>query len=312
MDRKILFATYQIRIKNNRTDYQLLDRFNGEDDFFNTFKTYTEHIFENTKTLISKNIKKKFTLKEPCTINETDRTLFGYFNAGLTGVKKTIKNDEIPEEGEFNQEKYHTSYQPIFFYLYIPKGKKEAHLILQKDVNFGIKTNLYNTLKDYVFSLGYLDNRIELSNTLHHSVYQRMMEFGKLKSIELIKKRIPSTPEELNSPAKYSKSGRFVTSLTSSTDLGDVYKKWITGLNVFGDKHKQVEIREMDDIVDEVEFELELNGSKKKFYVADTRKPMPYVDVTDDLEFDAFDEPTKDSLIKKAEELIKEMINPQI
>ena len=39
---------------------------------------------------------------------------------------------------------------------------------------------------------------------------------------------------------------------------------------------------------------------------------MPYVDVTDDLEFDAFDEPTKDSLIKKAEELIKEMINPQI
>ncbi|WCC43973.1 hypothetical protein PJW08_09160 [Tenacibaculum finnmarkense] len=139
-----------------------------------------------------------------------------------------------------------------------------------------------------------------------------MMKYGKLKSIELIKKRIPSTPEELNSPIKYTKSGKFITSLTSSTGLGDVYKKWITELNVFGDKYKQVEIREMDDTVDEVEFELELGGSKKKFYVADTRKPMPYVDVTDSLEFDDFEEPTKDSLIRKAEELIKEMINPQI
>jgi hypothetical protein len=312
MDRKILFATYQIRIKNNKRDYQFLDRFNGEDDFFNTFKTYTEHIFENTKTLVSKNIKKKFTLREPCTINETDRTLFGYFNAGLTGEKKTIKNDEIPEEGEFKQEKYHSSYQPVFFYIYIPKGKKEAHLILQKEVNFGIKTNLKNTLIEYVLSLGYLDNRIEFSATLHHSVYKKMMEYGKLKRIELITKRIPSTPEDLNSPTKYSKSGRFVTSLSSNTDLGDVYKTWITGLNVSGDKHKQVEIREMNDTVDEVEFELELDGSTKKFYVADTRKPMPYIDVTDNLEFDDTEEPTKDSLIKKAEELIKEMINPKI
>ncbi|WCC43972.1 hypothetical protein PJW08_09155 [Tenacibaculum finnmarkense] len=88
MDRKILFATYQIRIKNNKRDYQFLDRFNGEDDFLDTFKTYTEHIFENTKTIVSKNIKKKFTLKEPCIINETDRTLFGYFNAGLSWGKK--------------------------------------------------------------------------------------------------------------------------------------------------------------------------------------------------------------------------------
>jgi hypothetical protein len=310
MDRKILFATYQIRIKNNTRDYQLLDRFNGHSDFFDIFKSYTEDLFVNTKTIKRKNITKKFTLKEPCTINEIDRTFIGYFNAGLTGIKKSIKNDEDPTATDFEQEKYHTSYQPIFFYLHIPKGKEEAQLIVQKEVSFGIKTDIWNTLNDYFDTLGFLDNRLEISNTLHHSVYKKMMKYGKLNKVELIKKRIPSTPEELNSPSQYSGTGRFVTSLTSSSGLGDVYKKWIIGLNVSGDRNKLVEIRELNDNFDEVEFELELNGSTKKFYVADTRKPMPYIDVTDDLKYDSEEEPTKESLIKRAEALIHEIINP--
>jgi hypothetical protein len=37
---------------------------------------------------------------------------------------------------------------------------------------------------------------------------------------------------------------------------------------------------------------------------------MPYIDVTDDLIYDNEKEPTKESLIKKAEELILEIINP--
>jgi hypothetical protein len=188
MNRKILFATYQIRIKNQKYDYQLLDRFNSQTDFFDIFKDYTEHLFKNTKTIRKKNVIKKFTLKEPCTINETDRTILGYFNAGLTGIKKTIKNDNDPTDNEFEQEKYHTSYQPIFFYLYIPKNKEEAQLIVQKEVNFGIKTDIWYTLDDFFKSLGFLDNRLELSNTLHHSVYKKMMKYGNLKKVGLIKK----------------------------------------------------------------------------------------------------------------------------
>lgn len=51
MEERILLATYVVKIYDNNKNQQVLNHFNGTDDFLRTFRQFTEYIFVNVNQL---------------------------------------------------------------------------------------------------------------------------------------------------------------------------------------------------------------------------------------------------------------------
>jgi hypothetical protein len=136
-----------------------------------------------------------------------------------------------------------------------------------------------------------------------------MMDEGKLKKVELIKRKIPPTLEEYyrNSGNARQIPGTLKTSMLSSTGLPDAFKRTINELFTNPDLER-IELNGVDEEFDELEFELELNGKKKTFFVANKSRIQPDIDVTSEIEFDDEGKPTLRSLIEQAEELVQDVI----
>jgi len=70
-----------------------------------------------------------------------------------------------------------------------------------------------------------------------------------------------------------------------------------------------LKIEGIDEEFDEVEFELQLNGKKKTFYIANRTRIQPDIDVTGQLDYGDDGQPTLESLIRETETLLTDIIN---
>ena len=305
---RILLATYSIRIKNQGNN-QLLYRFNGETDFLNTFRDFTNHILANLYQLrdAGGNTTIHLTLEGPANIN--DRVIHGYFSSGVSGETYKIKNMQT-NTTEMEVGPDHGAFRDVFFYLYIPEGRNIGYLILQRKAKFGIKTVLTEAIYSYMRSIGYQNYKFEINNLLHDTVYRQMMDLGSLKKVELIKRRIPSSLEQyLTNPNDVEEiPGVFKTSFNSATSLPHIWKGLLDRLfRQDISENDRIEIENVDEQFDEIEFQLELNGKRKSFYVARKSKIQPDLDVTNDVET-VNGIATTESLIRVSQELINDVL----
>lgn len=311
--RKILLSTYLIKVNDNRDNLQILSRFNGSDDFLKIFENYTIEIFSNIKkeSDIRGNNLQHLTLVSPPIVDLQRRRIYGYFYAGISGDIYQIRDIKTSDD-LLLVEPNHVALRKLFFYLQIPKDKISGTLILQKSAKFGIKTILKKTVNKYIKEQGYQKYRVQINNILHGMVYQRMINHGNLKKVELIKYRIPSTLEGYysNGQEPIETHGKLITSMSSSTSLPEAYRQFIDPLYRNGSKER-IEIKDIDEEFDEIEFELELNGKRKTFYIANKQKIQPDIDVTAELEFDENGVPTINSLLSQCEELERDIIEIQ-
>lgn len=84
-------------------------------------------------------------------------------------------------------------------------------------------------------------------------------------------------------------------------------KRWMQLANNSEADNQRIELEGLNDNYDEVEFELEVNGKRKTFYLYHREKVLPDIDVSKELKY-IDDEPTVDSLVTQAEELIRDLI----
>jgi hypothetical protein len=203
----------------------------------------------------------------------------------------------------------HAAFRNLFFYIQIPTSKNRGALILQRKAKFGIKTILKESLSKYFKDQGFLQNRIQIDNILHGTIYRKMLNDGKLKKVEFIKKRIPATIEEYyrNGEEPIMIPGVLKTSMLSSTSLPNEYKRLLDDLFT-NSNNERVEISGIDEEFDEVEFELELNGKKKTFYIANRSRIQPDIDVTSKVVI-VNGSATLASLITQSEELMDAIFN---
>ncbi|MFB9109128.1 hypothetical protein [Flavobacterium gyeonganense] len=138
-----------------------------------------------------------------------------------------------------------------------------------------------------------------------------MMDYGKLKKVNLIKRRLPNSIQEYyeNGNLDQQIPGILKTSMISSTGLPQNYKNFVDYLFTHENKER---IEVVDNDFDEVEFELELNGKTKTFYVVHKNKIQPDIDVSGDLEYDENGIAKIESLTRQSEELIRELIELRI
>jgi alpha-L-arabinofuranosidase len=99
--------------------------------------------------------------------------------------------------------------------------------------------------------------------------------------------------------------------MLSPTSLPQNYKTLVNQLFTNPDRER-IEIDGIDEDFDEVEFELELNGKKKTFYVRHKNKIQPDIDVTNDIERNEQGLITTESLTRISEELINDVIQLRV
>ncbi len=309
---KTFLATYLLKIQDNNKNDQILSCFNSSDDFINIFQDYLYDLLQNILDTSDRRETSSLhlTLESPPIVDINNRRIYGYFSSGISGEEYLIKDLES-NDSILNVNRNHGAFRNLFFYINIPTNRNFGSLILQRRAHFGIKTILQKTLNQYIKSQGYQIYRIFLNNVVHHNVYRRMMDEGNLKKVDLIKRRIPSSIEKFykngNNPEQI--PGVLRTSMSSSTSLPDNYKFLINNLFT-NPSNENIEIAGIDEEFDEIEFELELNGKKKKFYIANKHKIQPNIDVTSSLIYED-GVPTTESLVLQCEELVNDIINIQ-
>src|ERR1035437_438858 len=285
---KILLSTYSIKIKDQKND-QIISAFNGTDDFLPLFNDFTKDIFQNVRktTDESGNHTLHLTLEVPSIIDEEGRCIYGYFSSGISGDLYRVV-DTKTNEPALNVERHHAAFREVFFYLFIPRAKTIGYLVLQRKAKFGIKLELQEAVRIFMNKQGFKKYRFQINNFLHNSVYLKMMELGNLKKVELIKRTIPDSLEKyLSTDGKVAEiPGILKTSFNSSTSLPKNFKDLINGLFIKKNSpNNRIEIENIDEQFDEIEFQLELGGKKKTFYITNRHRIQPDVDVSENVDF---------------------------
>ena len=147
---KILLSTYVVKILDNNKNEQILNHFNGTDDFLRTFENYLNTIFTNIRaeTDGSGTTSLHLTLEAPPTVDIDNRRIYGYFSSGVSGDEYQIRDLET-QDNLLDVETGHAAFRKLFFYMQIPNGRNSGALILQKKAKYGIKTIFKSILKLY-------------------------------------------------------------------------------------------------------------------------------------------------------------------
>jgi len=269
-----------------------------------------DDVFANVKKSPSfkDNTSLHLALDERAISNSSTRTVYGHVSSGVGGDKFSVRI-----EGQTNTEfksdpNIHITFRNLFFYLQLPRDKTYGYLIIQKKRDVGAKRLLEKALNKYLREQGYSQYVAKINYMLNGRVYDRMMSEGNLKNIDFIKKTIPATMEQFYSDGPNTEKGTLTTSIRSPFSLSPYWKDYIDRL--FKKEHRDSTIELLDglDSFNEIEFELELNGKIKTFHVFDKGRTLPDVEVSTDLEFDEFNEPTVESLVNVSSSLIDDML----
>jgi hypothetical protein len=311
MNDRILLSSYAVKIRDDDKNYHDLSNIDGSIDFIDVFNKFCIEIFKSIKRIegVKGSYITHLTLESPALLDKNARMICGFFSSGVSGEKYNLVDTETNVK-ELSVEPRHAAFRNVFFYLFVPQNKNTAYLILQRKSQFGIKLRLNWALNDYLKLNGLHKFKLELNNVIHNKVYKKMMKEGNLKKVELIKKRIPRSIEQyMNNNEELDEiKGTFRSSFTSRTSLPDSWKDFLD--KMFQQRNSNngtVEIQELDNDYDDLEFELELNGKKKTFYMINQQRIQPDIDVTPNVEFED-GEPTQDSLLQQAQEIISDIV----
>lgn len=309
MSERIFLSTFVVKLLDREKNEQILSHINQTEDFLNTFHQFTEEIHRNIENQadLHNTATLHLTLDRPANVDMSLRRIYGYFSSGISGEQFDIRDLSTNETELEVDPTIHGSFRRIFFYLVIPLQSTIGYLILQRKSKFGIKTGLKRFLNKYIHDRGYPNYSVVINNLLNSHVYERMLREGQLKKVDFIRRRIPNSLEEYinNDGNTFNTQGTLRVSISTYSGLSGSWKNFIE--RYFGNtNNSRIEIGGSDGELDEIEFELELNGKKKTFHMMNHHRTQPDIDVTSNLVF-VGNEPTEESLIRECQGLINDM-----
>lgn len=302
----VKFITLKINILNKNKEEEILSRFSGNSDLFNLLDEYCSHIFRHRKTYIdNQNNNRTFSLDRPHVLLEDDRELYGYFDSGLTGEEVNIK-DLDSNDLKLKVQTKDLMTRDLFFLLRIPKNSKFGYIVIQKKSTHGVKKFFEESFNDFLKSKGYLENRISLKPAPNFDLLEKMLEFGRLKEVQLIKKGIFTSFEE-----HFDKTGimcqgesqeviKFNSNSIVSAYKNALYKAYRQNYK----EHQTILLDGVSDEFNEVSFTLELDKLIKTFYVKEKDKIRSDIDITHNIDFEHNGIPKTQSLLENCKKLI--------
>ena len=294
--------TYRISLTNRIGEKQILNHFNGEDDFLSVALNYCSYIFQNRRDYAdnSGNLR-TFTLGSIPTFVQGDRYIHGYFDSAYTGEIVDIK-------GRDNDLRYSVTPDELlsrkfFFLIHVPVNSKYAYLIVQRKANHGVKSILETSLSQYLRFLGLLDYKIQIEDAPSYYLLETMLEQGRLKEVKLIKNSLMSSFQEHFANAGVVNIGFTDEVLKFSNTAITIPFKAVL-FNLYRQnyaEHQQIYLEEK--YFDEVSFTMELNDLQKTFYVKNKSKIRSNIDITNLVVIED-GEPTTQSMIERSLDII--------
>ena len=303
-----LLSTYVIRLREKqKLEPLFLSKFNSAgDDFLTLFNNFLDYrIGNHYKGGKDKEGRKKSLYCKPqSAIDVDDRTIHGFLHSGLSGEKGDVVDDNTGDD-LYTMEENHAKILPTYYFLHVPLNRKEAYLILQKKSNYGIKNLFEDAFQDYFQKMG-LPLMLEVNNFLVSLVFEKMLAVGRVYEMSFIKNQIEENIEDMYDNGNQNKRipGKTITTIT--TKYGFPVKGLLSRLYHGEKKGGMVEIPELNQRFDEVDFEMDYNGSKKTFHMKNVGRTTPDFNVTEHIEYDN-GVPTYDSLLPQCNILLNDM-----
>lgn len=305
----VKLINYRISLSNRANEKQILSYFNGQEDLLNTVNEFCNYIHKNVKSYIDNSGNQRtFTLDGLQKLEDSKRTIYGFFDSALTGDKIKIKENET-NNLIYDVKNKDLQSRNFFFMIYIPKNSKYANLVVQKKSNHGVKNILERSFNDFLALKGFIDSRITLEYAPDSNLLNRLLEFGEFKEIKLTKNSLFSSfQEQFDSVEGITNSGIFeqIIKLNKNSRVEN-FKSLL--LNLYNKNYKDYEQIELsNNYFDEISFTIYLDGLSKTFYVKNKSKIRSDVDVTNLVKFEN-GEPMVSSLIEISWNLIFGTLN---
>lgn len=276
----VKISTYRISLTNRVGEAQILNYFNGEDDFFNVVETYCNYIYQNRRDYIDgRGNLRTFSLRNLPNVIVDDRYIYGYFDSAFTGENLDIR-ERVTNEVLYNVQPQDLQSRNFFFMISIPANSRYAYLVVQRKANHGVKSILENSFSQYLRLLGFLDCKIHIEEAPNYYLLETMLDRGRLKEIKLIKNGLLSSFEEQFNNVGIVNDGSSEKVLKFDRDArSQAFKEVLFRLyRANYAVHEQINI--VNEYFDEVSFTMELNDLSKTFYAKDKAKIRSNIDVT--------------------------------
>ncbi|PUB33420.1 hypothetical protein C8J95_10311 [Elizabethkingia sp. YR214] len=301
-------STYKFSIQNKNGENFPLGNLPGNIDFLNLFEEFCQDIITNTKKFNENGRDKSLTLREPQKTINDERFICGRFDAGTTGDPVNINN---PETNVTNYSVTSDELQAriLNFYIQIPRGNNEGFLILQRKSTHSIKKGFEDCFNSFLMRKGFEGEnkiRIKLSPAPNFKLMERMMEYGDLKEINLVKNSVATNFQDYFDGIG-SFGGVSIQQLKFDKKIAKAAYKPVL-YDLYRGKYKENEQIEINGhMYDEITFTLYLDKTTKTFYVKDKSKIRSEIDITSMIGEDLYGEIPLNQFVEIAKKLITEI-----
>lgn len=261
----------KLQILNNNQDLQLLDRFNGSDDFLMVMERYLMDIFQHIRRNTDHLGNEKITsLASPPIINNEYRILHGFFSSGISGEEDLKIKSNSTNEITYSVLEDENISRNLFYMVSVPRDKNYGAILVEKKGVHSIIKEIDYSLNQFFKSLGYLDYYIKVTQMPLNSYINDFIEDGVLSEINLIKNSIPMDITNPNDEERIFNGCKDIRSI-KLTDSGEAIKQDLKRLyNQNFDENILVPFGETN--YDEISFLIRYKGQRKTFYVKDKSK----------------------------------------
>ncbi|QDZ60895.1 hypothetical protein EVD19_10385 [Elizabethkingia meningoseptica] len=195
------------------------------------------------------------------------------------------------------------------FYIQIPKGNDEGYLILQRKSTHSIKKGFEDCFNNFLIKKGFVGEskiKIKLFPAPNFKLMERMMEYGDLKEINLIKHSVATSFQDYFD-GMGSLGGVSIQQMKFDKKIAIASYKPVL-YRLYRDKYKDNEQIEINgNMYDEVTFTLYLDKTTKTFYVKDKSKIRSEIDITSMVDDNLYGEIPLNEFIGIAKKLIAEI-----
>lgn len=315
MNRRIYLSTYIFELRSKRKSEKLfLSKLDGTTDFFDVFCNFITSLGNDP---FGEDVDKERHFQKNLELapdrdqhySKETREVYGFLSSGINGEKSRISDTESGED-VFYMDRKHARMVDTYYHIRIPEDRKFAYLILQRHGGFGIKKLFEKALQDFL-NKSKLNMQVDMSNFLVSRIFNKMLNEGRITEMSFIKNYIPDNIEDLYDKGEKRVVGKTKTIICTERGLPLPVKGFAYNLYMRDKSEGAIKVSQLYDQYDEVDFEIEYQGSKKTIHMSNVGKSLPDYDVTDSISFDYNDLPTVSSLKAQADILINDMIQYQ-
>jgi hypothetical protein len=276
--------------------YHRLDRFPVNNDLLPILESFLE-----SHKIPSNNAVNKLYM-EVRSIKVDDRLLYGVIGNGFYGLDSELVDIKTNKK-KYQKQKTDADVMPFYFLISLPKGRDVGVVLFQRIGTHGIQTN-FNYFLNKFFSR-YSPYRVFLETLMPYEILRKIIMAGTIKQFKCVKYKTPVDITDSLDPGQDGFLGDIEISVKSSNI--PIFERIKLLFDQSIPVTDLVELRDFKFNYDTVKIDLEYNRKVRTYDLGDFGRMKPYLDITDEIEFDTNDKPKFVSIHARALRYLEEI-----